>query len=140
MVLQRNAGAGWQDLIEDVEDLQFVYAFDSEPDGETDTDLGAIIWAVDDDGDGELETRVHDDGSTTVPGTTLDISGDQATSPIRAVRVSILVRTAREDQSFPLIGQRPQLEDRAAGGGNDQFRRRLLRSVVKIRNLGLRLI
>ena len=58
----------------------------------------------------------------------------------RLVRVSILVRTAREDRSFPLIGVRPQVEDRAAAGANDQFRRRLLRSVVKIRNLGLRVL
>jgi len=32
---------------------------------------------------------------------------------------------------------RPQVEDRAASGANDQFRRRLLRSVMKIRNMGL---
>jgi len=138
MILQRNDGAGWQDLIEDVEDLQFVYAFDSEPDRNTDTDANGIIWAVDSDNDGDLDLQVNADGSTAALGTDIPIAGNQDACLIRAVRVSILVRTARQDPSFPVIGERPQVEDRAGAGANDRFRRRLLQSVVKIRNLGLR--
>lgn len=139
LVLQRNDGAGWQDLIGGVEDLQFVYAFDSEPDGATDTDANGIIWAVDSDNDGDLDLQVNADGSTAALATEVPIAGDQDACRIRAVRVSILVRTARQDPSFPLIGERPQVEDRDAAGTNDRFRRRLLQSVVKIRNLGLRI-
>ena len=137
-ILQRNDGVtGWQGLIEDVEELQFVYAFDSEPDGDIDTDTNGIIWAVDTDNDGFLDTQVNADGSTAALASTVDITGDQANCLIRSVRVNILVRTARQDRSFPLIGVRPRVEDHAGAGTNDRFRRRLLQSIVKIRNLGL---
>ena len=139
-ILQRDDGvSGWQDLILDVEDLQFVYAFDEDGDGDIDTDASGIIWAVDTDNDGFLDNQVNVDGSTSALGTNVDISGSSTNCPIRAVRVSILVRTAREnpDPRFRSQYSCPRVEDHPAPGTNDGFRRRLLRSVVKLRNLGL---
>lgn len=169
-ILKRN---GLQDLIENVEDLQFVYAFDYDVDSdndsipdsgdmEIDTDAaGEIIWAVDTDGDGFLDSQVLGDGSyvdlTTlqVPGTSLyravvPVNGfpitpaDPAACPIRAVRVNILVRSSRENpdprfrnQNLPAEFALIEDHDRTGLGIQDGFRRRLLTSVVKFRNLGL---
>ena len=57
---------------------------------------------------------------------------------IRAVRINVLARTQREDQDWKRSrnGRRPAIEDHAAAGATDGFRRRLLTSVVQIRNLG----
>lgn len=79
----------------------------------------AYIFA---DGD---EDNLPDDGDSD----TTNDSGD-----IRAVRINILARTSGEDPSFS--GNRPQLEDHAAGG-TDGYRRRLFTTVAKVRNLGL---
>jgi hypothetical protein len=153
-MLERNDGVGgWQQLIDNVEDLQLVYAFDRDADGDIETDGGGLIWAVDTDGDtdgdgsADLDTQVIGDGTTAPlgfevnytndPGDTTDRTGDPFNCPIRAVRISLVVRTDREDPSFPVMGQRPQLDDRAAASVNDQFRRRVLRSVAKFRNTGL---
>ncbi|MDY6844162.1 MAG: PilW family protein [Thermodesulfobacteriota bacterium] len=55
---------------------------------------------------------------------------------VRSVRVNILARTARQDSDFNK-GQRPALEDHAAAAGTDGYRRRLLTSVIRVRNMGL---
>ena len=58
---------------------------------------------------------------------------------IRAVRINVLARTQHEDQDWRRggLGRRPAIEDHAAAGVTDGFRRRLLTSVVEVRNLGL---
>ena len=56
-------------------------------------------------------------------------------STIRTVRLNIRGRTINEDRDWS-SGQRPALEDHAAATGNDGYRRMLLRSEVKVRNLG----
>jgi len=160
-VLQRSDdnGANWDDLIEEVEDLQFVYAFDSDARGGIDIDAVSsdIIWVVDRDNDGDLDTQVQADGSTVSPipepddwdgtgwdGANVDYSGDTINCPIRAVRVSILIRSARQNpdprfrdralaNEFALVED----HDRTSLGIQDGFRRRLLQSVVKLRNLGI---
>jgi len=53
---------------------------------------------------------------------------------IRSVRINILARTNKIDPDF--TGNRPTIEDRTAGG-TDNYRRRLLTSTIKVRNLGL---
>ena len=65
-----------------------------------------------------------------------DTDGDDTNDydDIRSVRITILARTDRTDSGFS--GQRPAIEDHAAGNP-DNYRRRLLTSVIKIRNLGL---
>ncbi len=76
-----------------------------------------------DDG-GEANAPDNTDGDDT------NDSGD-----IRSVRINVLVRTRAEHLDF--TGSRPGIEDHAAGGTIDHYRRRLLTTVVKVRNLGL---
>ena len=59
---------------------------------------------------------------------------------IRAVRINVLARTRFEDHNpgeSGTIGQRPDIEDHDVANATDGFRRRLLSSVVEVRNLGL---
>jgi prepilin-type N-terminal cleavage/methylation domain-containing protein len=59
---------------------------------------------------------------------------------IRAVRINVLARTRLEDHNpgtSGTISQRPAIEDHAGNTVKDGYRRRLLTSVVEIRNLGL---
>jgi hypothetical protein len=59
---------------------------------------------------------------------------------IRAVRINVLARTPFEDHSpgqTGTIGQKPDIEDHDVTNVTDGFRRRLLTSVVEVRNLGL---
>jgi len=139
-VLGPVANNDYTPLIDDIEDFQLVYAVDNDGDNEIDVDAdGLVIWSVDSDGDGRLDTRVQDDGSTASLTTTTAISGNSFECRIRAVRVSILVRTEREnpDHRFRSQYSRPALEDRAAADSDDGFRRYLLQRVVKFRNLGM---
>jgi hypothetical protein len=58
---------------------------------------------------------------------------------IRAVRINVLARTRLEDHNpgqSGKIGQRTDIEDHDVNNAKDGFRRRLLTSVVKVRNLG----
>jgi len=66
----------------------------------------------------------YDSSHTSAPTTIADI---------RAARINIITRTAIADPDF--TGQRPSLEDHAAGG-SDHYRRRVLTSMIKIRNMG----
>ena len=65
-----------------------------------------------------------------------DTDGDNTNDydKIRSIRISILARTDRQDPDFN--GQRPAIEDHA-GGDPDHYRRRLLSSIIRVRNLGL---
>ena len=54
---------------------------------------------------------------------------------VRAVRINVLARTGKVDPAF--TGRRPAIEDHAAAGGTDHYRRRLLTSVIRVRNMGL---
>jgi hypothetical protein len=66
-----------------------------------------------------------------------NVNGDNTlTGTLRAVRVSLVART-----TSGLVGNlnpynRPPVEDHAAGGTFDQFRRRVLKTIVEIRNMG----
>jgi len=53
---------------------------------------------------------------------------------IRVVRISLVVRTPVEDTEDQTYS-RPGLEDRAASGSQDGFRRRVYTTVVKLRNV-----
>jgi len=137
--LERNQGAGFQPLIGDVEDFQLVYAFDNNDDGDIDTDANGIIWAVDSDNNGTLDTRVNADGTTAALGSAVNVSGNTGTCRLRAVRVSISVRTARQnpDPRYRSQYRRPRVEDHTGASVNDGFRRQVLQGVVKFRNVGL---
>jgi len=56
---------------------------------------------------------------------------------IRAVRINVLARTSRQDPQWAGLGIRPANENHAAATVKDGYRRRLLTSVVAVRNLGL---
>ena len=56
---------------------------------------------------------------------------------IRAVRINVLARTSQKDPQWAGLGIRPAIEDHAAATVKDGYRRRLLTSVVEVRNLGL---
>lgn len=83
-------------------------------------DLQVVIIFADGD-----EAATYDD-------TDGDLTNDY--DDIRSVRISILARTDRPDPDFN--GQRPAIEDHA-GGAPDHYRRRLLTTLIKVRNLGL---
>ena len=72
------------------------------------------------------ELNMYDDGT--------DADDTNDADDIRSVRVSVLARTDTIDINFS--GNRPALEDHGAGPV-DKYRRRLLTSTIKIRNLGL---
>ncbi len=72
------------------------------------------------------------DEANTYDDTDVDNTNDY--DDIRSIRISILARTDRPDPDFN--GQRPAIEDHA-GGAPDHYRRRLLSTLIKVRNLGL---
>lgn len=137
-VLERGQGGAFQPLIDDVEDLQLAYAFDGNNDGDLDTNGGEVIWAVDTDTNGSLDVRVLADGTREALGSTIAIGGSSRTCHLRAIRVTLVARTARQnpDPRFRTLCRRPRAEDHAAGAA-DGFRRQVLQNIVKIRNLGL---
>ena len=122
--LMRNAGGGLpQDgdvVAYDIEALRFAYAFDSNADGQLETSAtydvdgdslaetpapGAVIWAIDSDGDGDLD-RILDtnyDGSIdendTAGGFAMPAASQANIADIRSVRIYLLART-----SAPVLG------------------------------------
>lgn len=71
-----------------------------------------------------------------------DVSGNWFDNPpaaedIRSVRINILARTPYEDSDFDGEGTRPAIEDHAQADESDGYRRRLLNTVVRVRNMGL---
>ena len=108
--LTRNEGWGAQPLAFNIEDLQLAYQLS---DGAWTATIG---------------------GAGTVAPPTIDQLDN-----IRAVRINVLSRTPREDLEYrktdPFV--RPAIEDHAAAGAGDGFRRRLLTTVVEVRNLAL---
>ena len=60
-----------------------------------------------------------------------DVQKDQ----VRLVKISILGRTSTEHRGYS--DTRPEIEDHAASGSTDGYRRKLLQVTVKVRNLGL---
>jgi len=71
-------------------------------------------------------------GTTTPPGTWLDNPGPVDQTTTTDVQLNILARSNALDQQF--TGQRPLIRDHVAGAA-DHYRRRLLTSTIRIRNL-----
>jgi prepilin-type N-terminal cleavage/methylation domain-containing protein len=90
-------GVTWQDLVNEIEDLQLGYQ-----------------------------------GTTTPSGTWLDNPNPVNQTTITGVQINILARP--NDQDLQFTGQRPIIRDHAAGS-SDHYRRRLLTSTIRIRNL-----
>jgi len=62
------------------------------------------------------------------------LSPAQQVQDIRSVRINLLARTDKMDPHFS--GKRQAIEDHAAGNA-DKYRRRLLTTVINVRNMGL---
>ena len=100
---------------------------------------GFIIWAIDSDGDGNLDLNLdtNDDGVID----TNDSTAGVALAPqvdidrIRAVKIWLLARTGKVDRSFTnsttYVVSDQQLQY------NDNFRRRLLTTAISCRNMSL---
>lgn len=104
-----------QPLAEGVEDLQFALGVDTNGDG-TLTEVGAAA--------GDDEWQGNFPGDPVLTGT------------VRAVRVSMIARTTSGIIGNTTPFTRPALEDHAASVSGDQFRRRVLKTMVEIRNMG----
>ncbi|MFP4040103.1 MAG: prepilin-type N-terminal cleavage/methylation domain-containing protein [Desulfosudaceae bacterium] len=128
-------------VADDIEAIGFAYAFDADGDGGIDLSAGNnIIWAVDDDRDGYLDTRLdtNDDGMINE----LDTPGGLALSPkiaihkIRAVKVWLLVRSTE-----PLRGGSMDTRTFYVAGRpykpNDRYGHTLCATTIRCRNLGL---
>jgi type IV pilus assembly protein PilW len=142
--LGRNTGGGFQPIADNVHAVGFAYAFDNNNDAQLDTNAApdSIIWAIDSDGDGRLDTDLdtNDDGNVTSldnpAGTAMaTTAGIQA---IRAVQIWLLVRTGRTDKS--MVDTRTYVvgNKRITPAGNDRlFKYRILNCTITCRNMGL---
>jgi len=140
--LARRHGAGGRQLLaENIEALGFAYAFDNNGDGQLDTTAagGNTIWAIDSDNDNDLDVNLdtNDDGIIDINDNPAGaaLASDVNRSRIRAIRTWILARTDIEDRGFSNTGTYVIANQRITP--NDGFRRRLLATTVKCRNMGL---
>jgi type IV pilus assembly protein PilW len=146
-----DGGATLPDLVaEGIEALGFAFAFDNDADGQLDISAnGNVIWAVDSDSDNDLDATLDNDDDGDIDQDD-DVNNDNVIDTtdgalpsevdidrIRAIKVFILARTKSPDFGFNdtstyVVGSR--IVDPPAG---DSFRRRLLSTTVKCRNIGL---
>lgn len=144
-------GAGRQPFIDSIQAVGFAYAIDADNNGQLDVINPALpnsnlIWAVDTDGNGLLETHLdtNDDGQINAAD---DTNGDGRITAadsalvlsvqlqqIRAVRVWLLARGDLADPRFSEPGAIYVVGDRQIPG-NDGFRRRLATTTIKLRNM-----
>ncbi len=140
-------GGGFQPLAENIEAIGFAYAsVDASTGNLGKSPNGHVIWAVDTDGNGNWDNLdTSDDGNITAadgPGTGNNgvINGTTTgtavnTDMIRAVRIWILARAAMPDPNFR--NTRTYVVGKNVITPNDGFRRRLLSTTVKCRNMGI---
>jgi type IV pilus assembly protein PilW len=114
-------------IAEGVEALGLAYAFDGDDDGKIDRYAAAprdIIWGVDSDNDGTLDTDINGNaiGLNVLP------------EKIKGVRFWLLGRNQRVDRKYFNNRQYP-VGDQLVGPFNDHFRRWLLSEIIHCRNL-----
>ena len=140
-----------QCVAEKIDALGFAFAFDNDEDDTLDTyNVGGtptVIWAIDSDGDGDLDTNLDTDGDGDIDaadgpdiGANGTIGGSALTSDIplnsiRAVRIWLLARTRLQDRDY--FNNQTYTVGHRVITPNDRFRRRLLESQLKCRNMGL---
>lgn len=115
--------------------LGLAYAFDSDNDGELETDADGIIWAVDADNDNDWDKLTIDQVAGTAVFT--ELGSPVNTRDIRAVRIWMLAQSQAPDPNYTdnnsyVVG--PHIVQ-----PNNNFRHRLLARTVFCRNLGLNL-
>ena len=118
-------------VAEGIDAIGFAYAFDADDDGEIDRKVlvpgepPAIIWAVDTDNDGRLDSDL---GNNLLP-------APVRPEAIRAVQFWILGRVQRPDPSYVDKKSYSVGAGLPKGPYNDHFRRWLLSEIVHCRNL-----
>ncbi len=149
----RDTGANPQPLASNVHAIGFAYAYDSNGDGILEVDVAnRTIWAVPNAaGNAWLSLDIDNNGlidENDTPPASFGMADATLRGQIRAVRIWLLVRASRPDQSFlnterykvgvNLINLNPNPHPlTGAVGTPDNFRRRLLSISVRCRNLGL---
>ncbi|MEA3386753.1 MAG: PilW family protein [Thermodesulfobacteriota bacterium] len=148
--LGRNSGGGRQLVAENIEALGFAYAFDADGDGILDTynvvGNQQVIWAVDSDGDNDLDRNLDTNGNGDIDendGPGLGGNGliggtaipDVNPQDIRAVHIWMLARTEHGDNSF--LNTKTYTVGNKVITPNNNLRMRLLTTTVKCRNMGL---
>ena len=137
-----------------IEALGFAFAFDVDADGRLDfNDIDGdgimdpptegIYWAVDSDGDNDLDLELDTDknGEINMADGPAPLPADVAVDRIRAMKVFILARTKGMDLGY-INKQAYRVGFRVVNPPvdtppGDQYRRRLLVTTVRCRNLGL---
>ncbi len=137
-------------LAYDIQSVGFAYAFDDDEDDDSvfETINNFLAWAVDTDGDGDLDIDLDTDNDGNIDvndnpaGNILanDDDGDSISNVsidrIGAVKVWILART-RTERSGYFDGNTYKVGTQIINGNNDGFRRILLSSTIKCRNMNL---
>jgi hypothetical protein len=115
-----NASAPAEPLAEGVEDMQIAFGIDTGTDGvfEQGTSAGDDEWIPN------------------VAGETLPTPLSNFTGTLRAVRITLIARAEQSLIGGVSLFGRPKAEDHAAGTA-DAFRRRVLRTIVEVRNTGV---
>lgn len=109
--------AAAEPLAEGIEDMQIAYGVDSASDG---IDLqGTTAHSATD------EWRYNHASDTAVDATTV----------VRAIRLTLIARTTSGEHGNQNTYAKPVSEDRTAASTADQYRRRVLKTVVEIRNV-----
>ena len=146
--LGRKYGSKRQLLAENIDALGFAFAFDRANDGDNalDKDInGNVIWAIDTDGDNQLDVNLDTDNDGDIdaqdnpigkPLTHSDNGGlaDAMLSDIRAVRIWLLARGNRENPDSVTTVTHVVANQRITP--NDGLPRRVLCSIVRCRNMG----
>lgn len=139
--LGRTVGGGGNQIVaEGIDALGIAYAYDNDGDGKLDLSPGGfVLWAIDTDNNNKLDTNLYtvDDGvidtndgtaGTAIAGSEIDLD------KIRAVRVWILARTKttllqyKDSNTYVVANKRIT--------PNDSYKRELLETTIKCRNLG----
>jgi len=140
---------GFDRIANNIERIAFAYAYDDEQDGVVDTYAGSsppvIIWGYDSDDDDDLDTDIL--GNAITPNIALD--------RIRMVRIWVVARSNRTLRGYSDtrtymqgtagVGHDPDVvyspgTDKPASPYtvNDSFMRRQMNTIIKCRNMGLR--
>ncbi len=94
-----------------------------------------IAVGVDTNGDGVLAVESTTAGADEWIGNVVGELPYAGASGVRAIRITLVARTAKQAQGINTY-LLPAVEDRVVNVATDNFRRRLLKSTIEVRNLG----